>query len=99
MLATVGVFLPSFFFVLFLNPLIPKMRKSKVLSAFLDFVNVASVAIIAGVAVKMGMANLSDWRTVLILVISLSLTVFFKKLNNAVIVIGGAGLGFILTFF
>ena len=41
--ATAGIFLPSFLFVLLLNPLVPKMRKSKLLSYFLDSVNVAAV--------------------------------------------------------
>ena len=49
--ATVGIFLPSFLFVLLLNPWIPKMRKSKVLSYFLDCVNVAAVAIMLAVLI------------------------------------------------
>ena len=40
--ATIAIFIPSFLFVLILNPLIPKMRQSKWLSAFLDAVNVLS---------------------------------------------------------
>src|SRR5690606_24795993 len=39
MTATVGIFLPSFIFVALLNPLIPKMRKSNAVAAFLDAVN------------------------------------------------------------
>ena len=35
-MATVGIFLPSFLFVAFLNPLIPRMQKSKPLRSFLD---------------------------------------------------------------
>src|SRR5688572_15812160 len=34
--ATAGIFLPSFLFVAFLNPIIPRLRGSKVMSAFLD---------------------------------------------------------------
>lgn len=47
--ATIGIFLPSFLFVALLNPLIPKLRKSKIMSAFLDTVNIVSVAIILSV--------------------------------------------------
>ena len=50
-MATVAVFLPSFVFVALLNPLVPRMRRSKLFSAFLDGVNVASVAIIVTVCV------------------------------------------------
>ncbi|SFG92194.1 chromate efflux transporter [Pontibacter chinhatensis] len=95
--ATVGIFLPSFVFVALLNPLIPKLRKSKAMSAFLDAINVAAVAVILAVAVEMSRDTLTDWRTVLIAVISFIVVFKFKKLNSAFIVIGGAVLGYLLT--
>jgi chromate transporter len=51
--ASVGIFLPSFLFVLILNPLIPKMQKSKFLRGFLNSVNVAAVAIMLAVLFTM----------------------------------------------
>ena len=51
--ATVGIFLPSFVFVALLNPLVNKMRNSVLFGAFLDAVNVASVAIIVSVCWSM----------------------------------------------
>ncbi|MDQ3292825.1 MAG: chromate transporter, partial [Bacteroidota bacterium] len=95
--ATVGIFLPSFLFVAFLNPLIPKLRRSKVMSAFLDTVNIASIAIILSVLIEMGKATLVDWKTILIAVVSFAITFFYKKLNTAFIVVGGALLGYLLT--
>ena len=95
--ATVGIFLPSFLFVALLNPLIPKLRSSKIMSAFLDTVNVASIAIIVSILIEMGRATLLDWRTILIAVLSFVVTYFFKKLNTAFIVIGGSLLGYLLT--
>lgn len=95
--ATVGIFLPSFAFVALLNPVIPKLRKSKAMSAFLDAINVAAVAVILAVAVEMSRDTLTDWRTVLIAVISFIVVFKFKKLNSAFIVIGGAVLGYLLT--
>jgi chromate transporter len=97
LLATAGIFLPSFLFVAILNPLIPKLRKSGFLSAFLDAVNVASVAVILAVAVEMGKATLTDWRTIVIAVGSILALLVFKKVNSAVVVIGGAVAGFILN--
>jgi chromate transporter len=47
--SSIGIFLPSFIFVALLNPLVKKMRNSKLFSAFLDAVNVASVTIIVSV--------------------------------------------------
>ncbi len=95
--ATLGIFLPSFLFVLLLNPLIPKMRKSKVIGAFLDAVNVAAVALIILVCITMGRDTLTDWRTVVIAVASLIFVFLFKKMNSAFIVVGGALLGYLLT--
>lgn len=46
-LATIGIFLPSFLFVYFLNPLIPKMRGSKNFSLLLDCVNAGAVGLMA----------------------------------------------------
>jgi chromate transporter len=68
--ATIGIFLPSFAFVALLNPLIPQLRRSKVMSAFLDTVNVVSIAIILSVIVEIGRLTLLDWRTIIIAIIS-----------------------------
>jgi chromate transporter len=46
-LATVGIFLPAFFFVALTAPLIPRLRKSPSASAILDGVNVASLAVMS----------------------------------------------------
>lgn len=94
--ATVGIFLPSFLFVAFLNPLIPRLRRSPVMSAFLDTINVASVAVIVAVAVDMGKETFLDWRTVVIAVLGFLMTFYSKKLNSAFLVLGGAVLGYIL---
>jgi chromate transporter len=96
--ATAGIFLPSFFFVAILNPIIPKLRKSGIMSAFLDAVNIASVAVILAVTVEMGKETLTDWRAIVIAVSSMAALLIFKKLNSAIIVIGGAGLGYLLSF-
>lgn len=95
--ATAGIFLPSFFFVALLNPLIPRLRRSKVMSAFLDAINVAAIAVILVVGIEMSRAALTDWRTLLIALLSLSILLIFKKLNSALVVLGGAVLGHALT--
>ncbi|AUP81085.1 chromate efflux transporter [Flavivirga eckloniae] len=95
--ATAGIFLPSFLFVLILNPLIPKMRQSKIIRAFLDAVNVAAVALILAVCIEMIKDSVTDWRTILIAVMSLTTVFVFKKLNSAFIVLGGALIGYLLA--
>jgi chromate transporter len=94
--ATVGIFLPSFLLVAFLNPLIPLLRRSKVMSAFLDTVNITSVAIILAVAVEMGKQTFLDWRTVVIAILGFVITFHFRKLNSGFVVLGGAALGYLL---
>jgi chromate transporter len=96
--ATLGIFLPSFLFVLILNPFIPKMRKSKIIGAILDAVNVAAVALIVAVCIEMAKDSLMDWRTIIIAIASLLAVFVFKKMNSAFIVIGGALVGYLLTF-
>lgn len=95
--ATIGIFLPSFIFVSILIPFIPKMRQSKIIAAFLDAVNIAAVAIIAVVCIEMGKDTLTDWRTILISVLSIIVVFLFEKINSVFIVIGGALIGYVLT--
>lgn len=94
--ATIGIFLPSFLFVALLNPLIPALRKSKIMSAFLDAVNIVSISIILSVIVEIGRVTLLDWRSVIIALISFAVTFYFSKLNTAFVIFGGAALGYIL---
>lgn len=94
--ATIGIFLPSFLFVAFLNPLLPKLRKSKVMSVFLDTINIVSVAIIISVVVEIGSTTLSDWRAIVIATLSFFVTFYFKNLNTAFVIFGGAALGYLL---
>jgi chromate transporter len=94
--ATAGIFLPSFLFVAFLNPLVRKLRNSKAMSAFLDTVNVASIALILAVCVDMGRSSITDWKTILIAIVGLTVSLTFKKLNSAFVVLGGSVLGYLL---
>ena len=68
------------------------------MSAFLDTVNIVSIAIILSVIIEMGRSTLFDWRTIVIAMISFIVTFYFKKLNTAFIILGGAFLGYVLTF-
>ncbi|HJP64283.1 MAG TPA: chromate efflux transporter [Mucilaginibacter sp.] len=94
--ATIGIFLPSFVFVAFLNPLTARLRKSKIMSAFLDTVNIASIALILAVCVNMGRSSVNNWKTILIAVSGFVISLSFKKLNTAFVVLGGAAFGYLL---
>jgi len=95
-LSTIAIFLPSFVFVAMLHLLMRKIRNSQLLSAFLDAVNIASVAIILVVCYEMARDSIEDWRTVVIAIISLLLVFKFNKINSAFIILGGAVLGYLL---
>lgn len=95
--ATIGIFLPSFLFVALLNPIIPRLRKSSIMAAFLNTVNAASIALILAVCVEMGKASVTDWKTALIAGLGFVCTMVFPKLNSAFIVVGGAVTGYLLS--
>lgn len=97
--ATIGIFAPSFLFVWLLNPLIPKLRQSKIASSFLDAVNISAVAIMVVVMLELGQAVLVDWKAWLIALLSCIVYFNFKKVSVLWIVIGGAVLGFLLNSF
>lgn len=97
-ISTLAIFLPSFVFVALLNPLVKKLRNSNAFSVFLDAVNVSSVAIIISICMQMAKDTITDWRTILIAILSIIVAFQFKKINSAFVVIGGAILGYLLTF-
>lgn len=94
--ATVAIFLPSFVFVAFLNPLVNRLRNSRSFTVFLDAVNVSSVAIIIAICLQMASETITDWRTICIALVSLFISFQYKKINSALIVIGGSVLGYLL---
>ena len=95
-LATIGIFLPSFILVSLLNPFIPTLRRSKTMSAFLDAINTASIAIILSVVISMSRVALTDWRTLLIALASFMILFRFKKINSALIIAGSSAAGYLL---
>jgi chromate transporter len=94
LLATLGIFLPSFILVAISNPLIPRMRRSAWVSGLLDGVNVASLGLMAAVTWQIGRASLVDPITVLIALVSLALLVRFR-VNSTWLIVGGALTGFL----
>lgn len=92
LVATAGIFLPAFLLVAASGPLIPHIRRSPAAGAFLDGVNVASLALMAVVSYQLGRSAIVDWITALLAIVSLVLLVRFRT-NSAWLVLGGALLG------
>jgi chromate transporter len=95
-ISTIGIFLPSFLFVAFLNPIVSKMRGSKLFGAFLNAVNVASIALIVFVCYQLGRDSLTGWREILIAVCSAAILFRFTKINSAFIILAGSIAGYLL---
>ncbi|MBI4012614.1 MAG: chromate efflux transporter [Candidatus Rokubacteria bacterium] len=92
LLATLGIFLPSFLFVALSNPLVPRLRRSRWAAGFLDGANAASLALMAVVTWQLGRAALVDWLTVVLAAAAAVLLLRFR-VNSAWLVLGGAAAG------
>ena len=98
-LATMGIFIPSFFYVWLLNPLVKKMRNHPQLISFLEAVNVAAVSVMVVVSIKMAESILISWQTIFIGILSFVVYFFIKKINPIWIIIGGGILGYFISLF
>jgi chromate transporter len=94
LLATFGIFFPSFVLVAASSPLIPRLRRSRWAAGFLDGVNVASLGLMAAVTWYLGRAALVDGVTAGIALVT-AVLVFRLRLNSAWLVLGGALVGIV----
>jgi len=60
LLATAGIFLPSFVLVAATRPILPRLRRSRVAAAFLDGANVASLGLLVMVVLELASEALTD---------------------------------------
>ncbi|MEW6753478.1 MAG: chromate efflux transporter [Candidatus Latescibacterota bacterium] len=92
LVATVGIFLPAFVFVALSGPLVPRLRASAGAGAFLDGVNVASLALMAVVTAQLAGAAVVDLPTAALGLLGATLLLRFR-LNATWLVLGGAAAG------
>jgi chromate transporter len=93
--ATVAIFLPSFFYVALLAPVLFRLRQSAWMAAFLDAVNVCAVALMAGVTFTLAADALRGWPTWLIAAAALGVLLRWK-VNPAWVVLAGGMAGLLL---
>ncbi|MCL4528129.1 MAG: chromate efflux transporter [Chloroflexi bacterium] len=96
LLATLGIFLPSFFFVGISSLFIKQIRNSPWTGGFLDGVNVASLALMLAVTLQLSTTAIVDPLTIGIALVSLVVLLRFKP-NSTWLIAGGALIGFIHT--
>ncbi|MGA7579011.1 MAG: chromate efflux transporter [Desulfobaccales bacterium] len=92
LIATAGIFLPSFVLVAVSSPLIPRIRKSAVAGAFLDGVIVASLALMAVVTWRLGREAIIDLPTALAAAAS-AVLLMRCRWNSLWLLLGGAIIG------
>jgi len=95
--ATLGIFLPAFLFVWLLNPIVHRMRSSVILTSFLDYVNVAAVAVMLYVTYEMALSVLSAPWLIALSVASLIAYFRISNLSPFVIIIVGGVIGYIAS--
>jgi chromate transporter len=92
LLATLGIFLPSFILIALIHPVAARLRQAAWTATLLDGVNAAALALMSGVLVQLGQRALVDPLTWLIALVSFGLLLRFK-LNSVWLILAGAGLG------
>jgi chromate transporter len=96
--ATIGVFLPSFIFVMLSSPLIPKLRGSALARGFLDGVNSGALGLMLAVCIALGASNLTSATGWIIFGLA-AIALVIWKLNAAWIILGGAYLGWLFSLY
>lgn len=96
-LATLGIFLPSFVLVALVHPFLPRMRASRRLAALLDGVNAAALGLIAAVTVELARAAFVDaWSMVLAAAAALAL--WRGVAGPTVVLLAGGVAGLVIGF-
>jgi chromate transporter len=97
-LASLGIFLPSFIFVYLLNPLIPKMRQSKNFSIFLDAINAGSIGLMIFALYPLASVTFINWAGIATFLIMGLLYLKGPKLGSFSLVVISMFLGMGLSF-
>jgi len=92
--ATIGIFLPSFLLVLIAAPVLVRHRGNPQVQGFVKGAYAAAIGTILGACILLGRIAIGDWFTVLIALISLGV-LLRSKVSNVVLVAATALVGLI----
>ena len=92
LIATAGIFLPSFVMVAVLEPFIGRIRRSAWLGPALDGIAVAAVGLMAAVTVQLGRRAITDPLAALLALASLAVVLRWRP-NVVWLVAAGAAIG------
>jgi chromate transporter len=92
--STVGIFLPSFLFILIVAPILRRYRQNSNVQGFIKGAYAAAIGTILGACVLLGKIAIGDWLTALIALGSL-VVLFRFKVSNPLLVAATAVIGLI----
>ncbi len=92
LLATAGIFLPSFVLIAAIQPFAARLRQARLTSAVLDGINIAALGLMAGVLAQLGQHALVDPLAWIVALGALAILVRFR-LNSAWLIAAGALVG------
>ena len=93
-LATIGIFLPSFFIVLLIQRFLPKIIQLPGVQNFFDGINAGVVALIISVALNLMRTSIIDVSSGLFIILSMVILIKYK-IDPALLVLSGALIGII----
>jgi chromate transporter len=95
LVATLGIFLPSFALVVVTAPVVARLRRSRWLGAALDGVNVAAIALMIGVTWQLAVDAIVDLPTAALAVLAGAALLLWRP-NAAWLVLAGAVAGLLI---
>jgi chromate transporter len=94
LVSTVGIFLPSFLFVLIAAPLLARHRANPNVQGFVKGAYAAAIGTILGACILLGRIAIGDWLTALVGIVSLAI-LFRWKVSNPLLIAATAVVGLI----
>ena len=94
LVATIGIFLPSFLLILIVAPILVRYRTNPNVQGFIKGAYAAAIGTILGACVLLGKIAIGDWLTALIALASL-VVLFRWKVSNPLLVAATAVIGLI----
>jgi chromate transporter len=94
LVATIGIFLPSFLLVLIVAPVLVRYRTNLNVQGFIRGAYAAAIGTILGACVLLGRIAIGDWLTVLVTLASL-VVLFRWKVSNPLLIAAAAAIGLV----
>jgi chromate transporter len=92
--ATIGIFLPSFLLILIVAPILMRYRTNPNVQGFIKGAYAAAIGTILGASVLLGRIAIGDWLTALVALVSL-VVLFRWKVSNPLLVAAAAVVGLV----